>query len=963
MAVRLSTTTNLKVPAFEGEQFWFAKFIAKNLVTFGPFTKRKHDKANTNIELTNVIGPKLYSHRNKNLRDFVDDMSEEMEFGKDTDEGKKLTHIFKDVYNRETILKYLNEGKNDPGRMSFAGCLSLVDNGVTFDRLLGKEFDNDLNREAMKDMALKWYQTFGGANYQALNARTNEAKWAILSNREPRLTPAEAIRFLQVERITSDPVLVNLLMTQKEIKDAGLIFNDNNPPEPIMFTDSGMPLYDMSVAYPMGTKIAKNGVIKYIPNIPSYAKGCSINDFTNMQVVENLETFVEELQIATKTKVIIDTTLEKNEAVVTKNNLRSRGRRLQDYISRALGGTGHSVSDSLTLNISNKNNEAERAYLVTKNLCKMSIENYLDETEKLVLSGATNLPDITNFRKERDNLSNITACLIASHVVKMGNLKLNDQAVLSNIFKVEACQGLEQVADKTNTWTMPLISSLFGMSLSKFASDLNINLENYAVNEDVETANMDSLVKILYAPKIYDPTEGLLSQQTDEIVIDKTIFNRIKTDTLDTRYKTRTMENTQIPTPVVEPVEEAEPIAQPAMQSVIVTNTPKKTANKPTEQSINPAEKPNLNIPETPIVPKNPATTSKPKTIPVEKSGFTVTNNAKGQVDLFGQPVKDEDLLTAKKSKKKPTEPVSKIVFEKQSKANEVPYREDEAEICEQVEDAINHGEPILKDAKANIRKKSLKPGYIQSDTGMTFSIAQYTRDVMEISSFISKTKINQPVFQAGNEIYENFAGIYPVVVENKNLVATYNLIDENENFVDEIRKRANTAINRILTSEFNRAEKATNKARNSIRLNEKRIISTGIKQDIAGNVAQGFSKTVETGNADAVMKLYQSATQVNPSSVGNRFLAQIKATACLSTTSDELTQNVLKFYMNNKQLLNGASAGMVYQVYMKCVGKGAVHSQIRNEVVKPLLGAVYQDSISNAFDIGNDSPTTPKVK
>lgn len=831
---RTSSTTAssvFTVPTFDGEQFWFNRFMSKNLMTWGPFLRRSQNgKPNLKIEFTNVIGPRLYSHRNlgEGKRDFVEDMSSEMSF--DMENPKSLKNIFNGVDNKELFVRFLNEGDKDPGRFSFAGCVSLIDNGITFERLLGKEFDNDINRVTIQELS----KTLDEGKL----SRTNEARWALLSSNEPRLTPSEAIRFLQMERLINDPELINNLMTQRQVMAAGGIFNPANPPEPVMYTNFNVPLYDMGATYPTRSII------------PSYSYGRDINSFSHMTQIEDFDNFLKTLQESTGTKVVFDDTMPPDSVVVETSYLRSKGRQVADYVSRALGGEGYAVVPSATIHISANNTEAERTYLATKNLCKVAISRFLDEVEELVQKGAPNLPSSAAFAADRSRLEDIASCIIASQVVKMGNLSDDDQRVLSGIYKLEACQVLGQVQDKNNTWMMPLVASFTGMSLPKFAKDFNINLREYAVNNDLEpTDDLNSFVKILYAPKIVDPSLGVLSREKAALAINPDMFyRRIHRDTIDTRL------------------------------GGAVTSHDESDA-----RDLPPVPDP---IPPAPAPEPDPA----PDPIP--------------------DPTPDPE------------------------PAPDIPK------------------EPVIK------KKGKFKPGWVVSDTGMTFSIAQYSKDIARLASEVLPKEL--PVFTPGDELMNNDSSDkVATAIRNANthsdVIVGEDSIETAE-FVDEIRKRATKSISRILTSEYNRAVRASGKALSSSRVSKKRVEETGLKQDIASNVTKQFEKGL-SGETDAAFADYREAEATRRSELNPRYILQLCASANVCVTAEELTDDVMEFYKQNAELLNGASAGTVYQVYMKTLGKGNVHTAIRNTVVKPLLNEVY-DQVLLTGDTDTDAST-----
>lgn len=504
---------NIEIPTFDREKFWFLRKMPRNILNFGPFVQSVKSKtAGYNIDTRYVIGHTMYGKYYKGTQ------QSPVVFGKNG-----IEKLWKGVRNKHEIVEHINYHK-DNGKV-----LSLLDKGITFERLLGKEWDNDLSRSVVQQMQLKTQK------YNGYYSRMEDAKRGLVASKELRMTPNDAIRYMQWERLVKDPSIINSLLTRKQAEQKGYKFDDNNMPISVLTNNDNEPLYDVTGMY---------DVDKMVPN---FTMTSTINDILKDVTPASLYVFGNQLAKATKVRVSATKELLISEIVVKTRWLGSVVKKAKNLAIRTLGRTESAVNKAVSIEVSTEGTQAEKTYLLVRDIVGQSINPLIRETEKAcVLYGETtkdddayirflsrfkldtkpdNLPTYKEFKENEWIIENAAISLIASQVVKMGNLREKESRALSELYKVDAMQILSQVEDKDNTWMMPLIASYVCMTLPKFAKDLRTDINKYADLNDIRSSN--SLTEAVFGIVDWNPANGILTRNQSRPRIDVSVFDAV----------------------------------------------------------------------------------------------------------------------------------------------------------------------------------------------------------------------------------------------------------------------------------------------------------------------------------------------------------------------------------------------------------------------------------------------------
>ncbi|MBR7091219.1 MAG: hypothetical protein IKC79_02060 [Clostridia bacterium] len=502
------------VPAFENERYWFSRRMPKNMWRFGPFARRiDSKKVRYNLNTTKVIGDKMYGKAHKASK------ATPLSYG-------TLDNIWEGVHNKYDVIEHISDVSEN------AEVLSLLDNGVTFERMLGKEWDNDLRRSVAQGVKARY------SDRDVDYAKTATAKRAYVASKESRMTPSDAIRYMQWERVVKDPSIINHLLTKEGVKKLGYVWNSKNQPISVFHTTGGKPLYDVV------------GMVDDNELVPNYTLDRSINNVLKNVPSTSMELFSRELLKATGVKLTLDKEIKVEDVDVRKRRLRSVVRKAKNAVTRTLGREEHALDDSIELAISPHGTPAERTYLLVRDIAHEAILPMLRATEKeCVRKGddidgdrylqmlarvktsdveLANLPTYEELNANRDIILDVASDLIASQVVKMGSLNDKESKALSELYKVDAMQVLSKVEDKENTWMMPLIASYVGMALPKFAKDLNVDIKEYGKKNNIQDA--ETLAEAVYGEVKWDAAQGVLTSRQTTPRVNNDAFDDIDPD-------------------------------------------------------------------------------------------------------------------------------------------------------------------------------------------------------------------------------------------------------------------------------------------------------------------------------------------------------------------------------------------------------------------------------------------------
>jgi len=507
--------SDLDLPNLENEKYWFLRTMPKKVWNTGRLVKSS--KPRFTIDTTDAIGPTMYG------RDYSAMQSRPMQFGKNG-----LENVWSGVSNKHDILSHMTGGADT------AKVLSLLDQGVTTERLLGKEWDNDLSRAVLQGV-----QRATG-DIDGYFSATDVVKRGYLAGKESRLTVRDAINFMQLERMVKDPSVIEHLVTREEAERRGYVFDKRNMPISVFATDRNEALYDVAV-------LRGND-----RNIPTY----TINDINNKLLrsldEKSLGDFVTKLESVTKTKVMLTNRVDERTIAKTENKLFSVIKKTKNVVAKKFGLGESAINGGMKFYVSQKGNMAENAYLVVREMVEESLRPLIRETERACILSTDeipeneilfnimrmtrsnqrpdNLPSYKQFKAVEDIVVRAASSIIASQVVKMGDLDEDTYTTLSELYKVDAMRALSKVdmAEK-NTWMMPLIADYVGMTLPKFAKDMNVDIAKYADNNNI--AGATDLAQAVFGKSKFDATSGVLTRKKDEAKVDLDVFDARVTST------------------------------------------------------------------------------------------------------------------------------------------------------------------------------------------------------------------------------------------------------------------------------------------------------------------------------------------------------------------------------------------------------------------------------------------------
>ena len=484
-----------KASTYPVEYYWFEGRGRGRVARFWPNTSSRRIRQSANLDsfsgaiLSTDYGENFLNMRNK---------------------GK----VYK---NFETILsrKAFKSGVNP----DFMPYLRLASNGYTSNRLLGKEQDKNLNLAGVRILKEKGLENVDFAG--------DVRAWADMATSEGRLNPAAFLKMITAERLVNDKALLANLHTVDELKKAG--YEIPEFAEPVMITKKGEELYDLSSVYSTTARVT-----------PSYAllgdKEINANSFKDLNNIENMSGFIQSLSKATGVKIVASDGLEQGQTSFKLGRIRNIGRRLISFLSTSSNGLARAVPYGV-VTYSSKGTPAEQVYSIVKQVSELTCEQPITKTIKLIQKKSpSNLPNLSDFENNKEIVKSISASLIASQMISMANLSVNDAKILQELFKIDAAQTLSRVSNPYNEWMMPLIASYVTNSSKAFANEFGIEnkLSEYAKILGVEPSTIGSTNSVILGMRdLSVENKGLITSVLPDEKLDENLFIDIEETKLE----------------------------------------------------------------------------------------------------------------------------------------------------------------------------------------------------------------------------------------------------------------------------------------------------------------------------------------------------------------------------------------------------------------------------------------------
>ena len=375
-------------------------------------------------------------------------------YGPDFENAKNL-YDFSGKFNNADLEKYINLNLLNKDANDIRESLSLLANGFNSKSMLGKMRDMELNQAATQ----KRLNTISGRKYIA----PDTDNWASLALNEDYMSVDDFSAMLFLERVIANPILLNDVDWLNQDIPANY-----NPPK-------------------LGNK--------------------ELKEFPNMAVIENFDNVLKTIAQHAKINIRTSDTLEAGEVTLTKRKIFSSLRGIKNYLKRVGNARSSGVTANYNMTVSSNNTQGEQIYMILKALSEVSVNRYLEMTEKALDKNAENLPSEEAFEADKQKLGRIAACLIASDLCYMFNLQKDDADILHETFMTEALLNFNNLSNE-NTY-MPLIADYYAESINSFAQDFQVDLKQFAELKGVATDNLVNINSVIYARKVPQMTNIL----------------------------------------------------------------------------------------------------------------------------------------------------------------------------------------------------------------------------------------------------------------------------------------------------------------------------------------------------------------------------------------------------------------------------------------------------------------------
>lgn len=372
---------------------------------------------------------------------------------------------FKDIKTDGSIDKILNGPVRNVKNLispEIRGSFNLVNAGYTSGRIMGKEWDAQINEHAGYELERRGLLTSAVAD--------TDKQWRKLGTEEEFTSVKEFLNLMTAERLANDENLIDTLKTKEELESEGYKLGKLASK---VVSVGGEDYYDISMAQQNERPENK---------APTLAVGdagkVELNDL-NLDLETNFDTLLQRISAATGAKFVANPSLPVGTIDVKVSKLRTAGRKVVNYF-RAKFNTQRSVMpQSVQISYSSQGTKEEQAYSIIKEVARLSTNPYISRVKKIISNGGGyNLPNIAEFVANENVLKEFSTSLIASEMATMFAPTRKDAKILRDFFKLDAAQTLSTV-EENNTWLVPLASGFVSTSVNRCASNLNFSADEY----------------------------------------------------------------------------------------------------------------------------------------------------------------------------------------------------------------------------------------------------------------------------------------------------------------------------------------------------------------------------------------------------------------------------------------------------------------------------------------------------
>ena len=399
------------------------------------------------------VKPKKSGHWPFGTQRYIEDLSQVIPdnyYGDDFANARLATNEeFVNTIGDATLYRLLSNGSIGAGdRASFA----LVTHGYNTNAILGKLRNSEINQSVY----LPKLRRAPGLNLPILEHK------AQLANDEPPVTVVDFIRLLRAERYTKHPEIVSNFRTPARL-DYALGFKS-----PVM----------------------ENG--RVISGVPS-----SLNED------DNFEKLLQNISDKVGIDFRADETLGPKEMKLTAKRFFGG----LDTVKRTLSPSNRGINPTgwpkrYTLSYPQENGFVDTVYGIIKCLSAIQVSRLADMSRETMVKNptATNLPSLDLFDAKRTRIVGAASCLVASDVCHMLGLESSFAQLLSDTFKLEACQELRMIGveNYNNPNIMPLIADYHAIAVNNFATDFQVKMEDYAKSRGISSHDAINFASLLY---------------------------------------------------------------------------------------------------------------------------------------------------------------------------------------------------------------------------------------------------------------------------------------------------------------------------------------------------------------------------------------------------------------------------------------------------------------------------------
>ena len=413
------------------DNFWFDSTLQGNRFGRWPFTGRRGYE----VDLTQSIYGEDYGESFKNKKS--GDMS--------------------DILNNVPAFKnFVTE--------QMKNSLNLVNNGYTSNRILGKEWDIQVNELAAQDLESRGLLDSPGAE--------NEKRWRELGQNEEKTSVSDFNSILTAERLAEDQSLVDNLKTKEEWAALGYVTTERSMPSAIV---GGVEHFDM-------TNVKRTDrTNKNVPPVLTIDdEGEQITlDSLELDINSSFEAFLSNISNAVGVKFVPSSSLSANTVSIKKRKIRTVGRKIANYVKSKLNIKENVLPASIEITYSTQGSKAEQAYTIIKEIAKLSTTPYMKRVEKLLANGGLyGLPGAADYNNNKEVLRDFATNLIASEMSVMFATSAKDARAFRTFFKLDAAQSLLDAKDD-NKWIVPLTAGFVATSVNRCASNLGFSPSEY----------------------------------------------------------------------------------------------------------------------------------------------------------------------------------------------------------------------------------------------------------------------------------------------------------------------------------------------------------------------------------------------------------------------------------------------------------------------------------------------------